>query len=111
MRINSPGGSCFDGVAIYNALARHPAHKTVWVDGFAASAASVVAMAGDEIVMPENTMMMIHEPVGAGAGTAADMRAMADALDRAAARSSASTPPRPNATPARSRRCWRPRPG
>ena len=83
VRINSPGGSFFDGVAIYNALARHPAHKTVWVDGFAASAASVVAMAGDEIVMPENTMMVIHEPRGAGAGTAADMRVIAEALDRA----------------------------
>lgn len=83
VRINSPGGSFFDGVAIYNALARHPARKTVWVDGFAASAASVVAMAGDEIVMPENTMMVIHEPRGAGAGTAADMRVIAEALDRA----------------------------
>lgn len=83
VRINSPGGSFFDGVAIYNALARHPARKTVWVDGFAASAASVVAMAGDEIVMPENTMMVIHEPRGAGAGTAAEMRVIAEALDRA----------------------------
>lgn len=83
VRINSPGGSFFDGVAIYNALARHPARKTVWVDGFAASAASVVAMAGDEIVMPENTMMVIHEPRGAGAGTAADIRVIAEALDRA----------------------------
>ena len=83
VRINSPGGSSFDGVAIYNALARHPAHKTVWVDGFAASAASVVAMAGDEIVMPGNTIMMIHEPYGGAVGTAADMRAMAEALDRA----------------------------
>ena len=83
VRINSPGGSSFDGVAIYNALARHPAHKTVWVDGFAASAASVVAMAGDEIIMPANTIMMVHEPYGAALGTAADMRSMADALDRA----------------------------
>lgn len=83
IRINSPGGSGFDGVAIYNALARHPAHKTVWVDGFAASAASLVAMAGDEIVMPENTMMMIHDPVAMAAGGAEEMRAMAGALDRA----------------------------
>ena len=70
-------------VAICDAAARHPMHKTVRVDGFAASAASVVAMAGDEIVMPENTMMVVHQPYGAGAGTAHDLRTMAEALDRA----------------------------
>jgi len=83
IRINSPGGSGFDAVAIYNALARHPARKAVWVDGFAASAASIVAMAGDEIVMPENTMMMIHDPVAMATGGAEEMRAIAGALDRA----------------------------
>jgi ATP-dependent protease ClpP protease subunit len=55
VRINSPGGSVFDGVAIYNALKRH------WIDGIAASIASMIAMAGDEIVMPENAMLVLHD--------------------------------------------------
>ena len=82
VRINSPGGSVFDGVAIYNALKRHDAAITVWIDGIAASIASMIAMAGDEVVMPENAMLMLHDPSGLVAGTAADMRAMAEALDR-----------------------------
>jgi ATP-dependent protease ClpP protease subunit len=55
LRINSPGGDMFDGVAIYNTLRNHSARKTVYVDGLAASAASVIAMAGDEIVMGTGT--------------------------------------------------------
>ena len=82
VRINSPGGSVFDGVAIYNALKRHDAAITVWIDGIAASIASMIAMAGDEVVMPENAMLVLHDPSGLVAGTAADMRAMAEALDR-----------------------------
>jgi ATP-dependent Clp endopeptidase proteolytic subunit ClpP len=82
VRINSPGGSVFDGVAIYNALKRHDASITVWIDGIAASIASMIAMAGDEVVMPENAMLVLHDPSGLVAGTAADMRAMAEALDR-----------------------------
>jgi ATP-dependent Clp endopeptidase proteolytic subunit ClpP len=82
VRINSPGGSVFDGVAIYDALKRHDAAITVWIDGIAASIASMIAMAGDEIVMPENAMFMLHDPSGLVMGTAADMRAMAEALDR-----------------------------
>jgi ATP-dependent Clp protease, protease subunit len=82
VRINSPGGSVFDGVAIYNALKRHGARITVWVDGIAASIASMIAMAGDEVVMPENAMLMLHDPSGLVMGTATDMRAMAEALDR-----------------------------
>lgn len=82
LRLNSPGGSVFDAVAIHNALRRHPGAVTVWIDGIAASAASYVAMAGDEIVMPENAFLMIHDPAGLVAGTAGDMRAMAEALDR-----------------------------
>ncbi len=85
VRINSPGGSVFDGVAIYNALKRHDAAIIVWIDGIAASIASMVAMAGDEVVMPENAMLVLHDPSGLVAGTAADMRAMADALDKMAA--------------------------
>jgi ATP-dependent protease ClpP protease subunit len=82
VRINSPGGSVFDAVAIYNALKRHHGPVTVWIDGLAASAASYVAMAGDEVVMPENAFLMIHDPSGMVLGTAGDMRAMAEALDK-----------------------------
>jgi ATP-dependent protease ClpP protease subunit len=69
LRINSPGGSVFDGVAIYNALKRHDAAITVWVDGIAASIASVIAMAGDEVVMPENAMLVLHDPSSPAATT------------------------------------------
>ena len=84
LRINSPGGSYFDAVTIYNALVRHPATVTVYVDGWAASAASVVAMAEDRIVMPANTMMMIHNPIFLmyDAMNARDLRQAADALDK-----------------------------
>jgi ATP-dependent Clp protease protease subunit len=85
LRINSLGGSVFDGVAIYNALKRHQATVTVWIDGIAASIASMIAMAGDQVVMPENAMLVLHDPSGLVAGTAADMRATADALDKMAA--------------------------
>ena len=85
LRINSPGGSVFDGVAIYNALKRHQARVTVWIDGIAASIASMIAMAGDEVVMPENAMLVLHDPSGLVVGTATDMRATADALDKMAA--------------------------
>ncbi|MBP7586423.1 MAG: Clp protease ClpP [Thermoanaerobaculia bacterium] len=82
LRLNSPGGSVFDAVAIYNALKRHAGPVSVWIDGIAASAASYVAMAGDEVVMPENAFLMIHDPSGVVYGTADDMRAMAEALDK-----------------------------
>jgi ATP-dependent protease ClpP protease subunit len=82
LRLNSPGGSVFDAVAIHNALRRHEGPVTVWIDGIAASAASYIAMAGDEIVMPENAFLMIHDPSGLVMGTADDMRAMAEALDK-----------------------------
>ena len=82
LRINSPGGSVFDAVAIYNALLRHSGAVTVWIDGIAASAASYIAMAGDEVVMPENAFLMIHDPAGMVMGTAIAMRAMAEALDK-----------------------------
>jgi len=82
LRLNSPGGSVFDAVAIYNALQRHAGNVAVSIDGIAASAASYIAMAGDEIIMPENAFLMIHDPSGMVMGTAADMRAMAEALDK-----------------------------
>ncbi|PGT20962.1 head maturation protease, ClpP-related [Bacillus cereus] len=61
VHINSGGGSAFDGVAICNQLKQHNAEIIVHIDGWAASAASVIAMAGDKIIMPSNTMMMIHQ--------------------------------------------------
>ena len=58
--INSPGGSAFAGVAIYNMLLRHSGKKEVFIDGLAASAASIIAMAGDVINIPKNAYLMIH---------------------------------------------------
>jgi len=84
LRLNSPGGSVFDAVAIYNALMRHEGPVTVTIDGIAASAASYIAMAGDTVVMPENTFLMIHDPSGMVMGNAGDMRSMAEALDKIA---------------------------
>ena len=79
--INSYGGSVFEGTAIYNQLRRHPAHKTVFVDGFACSIASVIAMAGDEVVMPRNTLMMIHNMWMVAMGNASQLRKAAEDLD------------------------------
>jgi len=82
VRINSPGGNVFDGNAIYNALTAHKADIQVKIDGIAASIASVIAMAGDTVEMPENAMMMIHDPAGRVWGTAEDMIKMAAALGK-----------------------------
>ncbi len=82
LRINSPGGEVFAGWAIYNMLDRLDCPITVYIDGIAASMASLVAMVGDTIIMPENAMMMIHDPAGFVMGTADDMRDIADVLDR-----------------------------
>lgn len=60
--INSGGGSVFAGMAIYNMLKRHEGFKTVYVDGVAASIASVIALAGDKVVIPANAYFMIHKP-------------------------------------------------
>lgn len=79
--INSEGGSVYEGTAIYNQLKRHPAHKTVYIDGFACSIASVIAMAGDEIIMPKNALMMIHNMWMGACGNAAELRKAADDLD------------------------------
>ena len=79
--INSLGGDVVEGTAIYNQLRRHPAHKTVYVDGFAASIASVIAMAGDEVVMPANTLMMVHNMSQRVFGNSSQLRKAADDLD------------------------------
>lgn len=80
--INSYGGSVFEGTAIYNQLRRHPAHKTAYIDGFACSIASVIAMAADEIVMPRNAMMMIHNMWMGAVGNADELRKAAEDLDK-----------------------------
>lgn len=85
VRINSDGGVVQDGLAIYNALRRHGATIHVTIDGIAASVASLIAMAGDRVEMPANTMMMLHAPHAGGWGNAAALRGMADVLDTFAA--------------------------
>ena len=80
--INSYGGSVFEGTAIYNQLRRHPAHKTAYIDGFACSIASVIAMAADEIVMPRNAMMMVHNMWMGAVGNADELRKAAEDLDK-----------------------------
>lgn len=79
--INSLGGSVMEGIAIYNQLKRHSAHKTVIVDGFACSIASVIAMAGDTVIMPKNTVMMIHNAWTIAMGNSAELRKAADDLE------------------------------
>lgn len=81
VRIHSGGGVIIDGLAIYNRLKQSKAHITVYIDGVAASIASVIAMAGDTIYMPENSWLMIHKPWNLAAGTADDMRKHVDVLD------------------------------
>lgn len=84
VRINSYGGSVSDGLAIYNALRRQSARGTkivVTIDGVAMSSAATIAMAGDEVLMPDASMLMIHAPWGGAVGNANEMRAYADVLD------------------------------
>jgi ATP-dependent Clp protease, protease subunit len=81
VRINSPGGSVFDGTAIYNTLKNNPAKVTTIIDGAALSVASIIAMAGDEIRMAKNGYLMIHDPSGVARGGADEMRKMAEMLD------------------------------
>lgn len=81
VRINSPGGSAWDGMTIANAIMRHPAKTTTFIDGLAASAASIVAFAGDEVVVSKWGRAMLHNAHAMVAGTAADMRDVATQLD------------------------------
>lgn len=82
VRIDSPGGSVFEGTNIYNALIRNPAKINVEIDALAASIASIIAMAGNRIRIADNAMMMIHEPSGIVLGTAKEMRDMANVLEK-----------------------------
>lgn len=81
MRINSPGGSVFDSIAIYNALVAHPSYIHVCVDSLAASGASIIAMGGDRVTMMVGSQLMIHDAAGVEMGDARMMREMADFLD------------------------------
>lgn len=80
VRINSPGGDVFDGIAIYNALIRHSARIVTTVDGLAASAASVVALAGDEVRIADGAFVMIHNASAIAMGNESDLRQTADVL-------------------------------
>jgi ATP-dependent Clp protease protease subunit len=80
--INSPGGSVFEALGIFNGLRTSGKSIEVHVLGIAASAASYIAMAGDRIVMPANTMMFVHNPINGVYGNAEDMREMAGILDK-----------------------------
>jgi ATP-dependent protease ClpP protease subunit len=85
VRINSPGGDAFEGIAIHNLLRAQGKPVDVYVDGIAASAASVIAMAGDTRTMGSGAMMMIHNAWCGCTGYADDMRKMADTLDKVSA--------------------------
>ncbi len=80
--INSPGGNVYDALTMFNFLRRTGAEIVVRIDGLAASAASLIAMAGDKIIMPKNSMMMIHNPWSYAVGNADDLREQADVLDK-----------------------------
>lgn len=81
VHINSPGGSVTDALAIYSILRKHQGHITAVVDGLCASAATIVALAADEIVMAEHSLLMVHNPWTVASGDAAQMRKTADTLD------------------------------
>lgn len=79
--ISSGGGSVFSGLAIFNMLKRHKAYKTVYVDGIAASISSVIMFAGDKIVVPSNSFVMVHKPLVGIYGNSNDLQKMIDDLN------------------------------
>lgn len=80
IRINSVGGDVFDGLTIYNRLKQHTAKKTVYVDGIAASIASVIMLAGDEVVMSTGALIMVHLPMTFAYGNRVQMDETIDTL-------------------------------
>ena len=80
--INSNGGEVFEGFAIYNVIKRYGGQKTVYIDGLAASIASVIAMAGDKVVMNKASMLMIHNASGGCYGNAEEMKKVVEALEQ-----------------------------
>lgn len=82
LRVNSPGGSVFDGMTMYERLRTHPAKVVAYIDGLAASIASIIVMAADEIVIGDGGMMMIHKPITGVYGNSIEMERMIDILDK-----------------------------
>ena len=82
LRINSLGGDVFDGMAMYNVIKRREAKTTVYIEGIAASIATIIALGADEVVMAENSLFMIHNAWGGAMGEAKDMRKTAATLDK-----------------------------
>ncbi|MCW2900997.1 MAG: peptidase ClpP [Streptosporangiaceae bacterium] len=84
VRLNTPGGEVFDGIAIYNALKNHDGLVRITVDSLAASIGSVIAMAADpgNLIVAKTASMMIHDGFGMGIGNASDLRQLADLLDK-----------------------------
>lgn len=85
LHLNSGGGDVWDGVAIYNAIRNHPGQVTVYVEGLAASAASLIAMAGDQVLMTKGATMMIHDALMGTIGNAADHLDSAALLEKVSA--------------------------
>ena len=81
VRLNSPGGNVFDGVTIYNRLKQHSANVTVFIDGLAASIASIIALAGNEVVLGEGALIMVHKPMSGVFGNSIEMEEMVSRLD------------------------------
>lgn len=82
LRINSLGGDVFDGMAMYNVIKRREAKTTVYIEGIAASIATIIALGADEVIMAENSLFMIHNAWGGTSGEAKDMRKTAETLDK-----------------------------
>lgn len=82
LHLHSPGGNLFDGIAIYNALKQHKSSVDVYIEGLAASSASIIALAGDKIYMAKNAFYMIHNPFICCCGNSDELRKMADTLDK-----------------------------
>ncbi len=82
LRINSLGGDVFDGMAMYNVIKRREAKTTVYIEGIAASIATIIALGADEVVMAENSLFMIHNAWGGASGEAKDMRKTAETLEK-----------------------------
>ena len=82
LRVNSPGGSVFDGITIYERLRQHKAKIITYVDGMAASIASIIALAGEEVVIGEGAFFMVHAPMSGVFGNAREMEDMIEVLDK-----------------------------
>ena len=82
LRINSLGGDVFDGMAMYNVIKRRESKTTVYIEGIAASIATIIALGADEVVMAENSLFMIHNAWGGASGEAKDMRKTAETLEK-----------------------------